>query len=192
MTQQVRTATAADQQAVMDALTLAFAADPVFRYWWPAASDYMQWGPRFALAMGERAFDSGAATMTLEGSAAALWLPPGVEPDPARLQALEMPGTEEQDAIATELRAEMDRFHPRAPHWYLWMIGVDPGVQGRGHGSALLAHTLALCDARGETAYLESSSTRNVPLYERFGFEAIGVIEVRDVPPIVPMIRPAR
>lgn len=185
----VRQASRDDQQAVMAVLSLAFATDPVFRYWWRTADDYLEWGSRFALAMGERAFETGAATMTADQSAAALWLPPGIEPDPARLKALDLPGDPESDAIAAELRSEMARFHPTAPHWYLWMIGVDPARKGQGLGSALLGHTLSLCDARGETAYLESSSPANVPLYQRHGFEPLGIIEVRDVPPIIPMIR---
>jgi ribosomal protein S18 acetylase RimI-like enzyme len=144
------------------------------------------------MAMGERGFDAGTVWATPQVEAAAIWLPPGVESDPAQVAALDLPGSPEDDEISSELRAEMARFHPEEPHWYLWLIGVDPRLQGKGLGSALLKHTLRICDERGETAYLESSDPRNVPLYERHGFEALGVIKVRDVPPITPMIRPAR
>jgi ribosomal protein S18 acetylase RimI-like enzyme len=41
---------------------------------------------------------------------------------------------------------QMDRSHPSEPHWYLPMIGVDPGKQGNGYGSALLKHALERCD----------------------------------------------
>ena len=34
------------------------------------------------------------------------------------------------------------------------------------------------------------TSARNVPLYERHGFRAIGVIRSGSSPPIVPMVRP--
>lgn len=188
----IRTATLAEAPAVMDTVTLAFAADPMVRYWWPQASEHLHWWPKFALAMGERGFDARSVDVAGDFEAVAMWLPPGVETDPKAIKALEMPGSPEGDEISAELRGEMARYHPQTPHWYLWAIAVDPRLQGRGLGSALLKHRLAVCDARGETAYLESSSPKNVPLYERHGFEALGVIQVREVPPIVPMIRPAR
>jgi ribosomal protein S18 acetylase RimI-like enzyme len=72
------------------------------------------------------------------------------------------------------------------------MIGVDPVRQGRGLGSALLKHGLGQCDAQGLPAYLESSNPKNVPLYERHGFEVMGLIQPADFPPLYPMLRVAR
>lgn len=84
---------------------------------------------------------------------------------------------------------QMGRYHPDEPHWYLPLIGVDPAQQGRGYGSALLAHALRLCDEDGTPAYLESSNPRNIPLYQRNGFEVLGTIEAGNFPPITPMLR---
>jgi ribosomal protein S18 acetylase RimI-like enzyme len=86
----------------------------------------------------------------------------------------------------------MDRYHPKEPHWYLAMIGVDPSRQGQGLGAALLKATLAQVDEQGLPAYLESSNPANLPLYERHGFEVQGEIRPGDGPPIIPMLRPAR
>jgi ribosomal protein S18 acetylase RimI-like enzyme len=86
----------------------------------------------------------------------------------------------------------MVRYHPQEPHWYLPMIGVEPARQGKGLGAALLRAALLRVDAEGLSAYLESTNPRNVPLYERHGFEVIGEIRVGTCPPIVPMLRPAR
>ena len=191
-TSAIRTASSAEASQVMATITLGFARDPVTRYWWSEPADYLHWWPKFALAMGERGFDAGSVDVAGDFEAVAMWLPPGVETDPAAIEALDMPSSEEGDAILAELRAEMARHHPEAPHWYLWAIAADPRLQGKGLGSALLKHRLALCDARGETAYLESSAPHNVPLYERHGFEVLGVIQVRDVPPITPMVRRPR
>ncbi len=63
--------------------------------------------------------------------------------------------------------------HPKEPHYYLPMLGVEPDRQGRGMGSALMYPVLSRCDAEGIPAYLESSTPRNRALYERHGFEAI-------------------
>jgi len=50
----------------------------------------------------------------------------------------------------------VERAHPHEPHYYLSVLGVDPGSQGRGVGSALLAPGLGLCDREGVPAYLET------------------------------------
>ena len=189
----IRAVEESEAQAALACLTLAFSSDPVFRYFWPRPADYLQYGPPLMMAMGERGFEHGTVTATEDFGAVAMWLPPGVEANPEALRSVpRAPTTPEEDAVRGELRNQMRRYHPKEPHWYLWAIGVDPRRQGQGLGSALLKHTLSQCDARGDIAYLESSSPKNVPLYARHGFEVMDVIEVGDIPPITPMLRPAR
>ncbi len=72
------------------------------------------------------------------------------------------------------------------------MIGVDPARQGGGIASALLAESLRAIDREGAIAYLESSNPRNIPLYERHGFEVIGEIQSGSSPGARPMLRKAR
>lgn len=67
----------------------------------------------------------------------------------------------------------MEVHHPHDPHLYLFVVGVDPTRQGHGLGEALLAPSLAHCDATGSAAYLESSNPRNIGLYQRLGFHAV-------------------
>jgi ribosomal protein S18 acetylase RimI-like enzyme len=86
----------------------------------------------------------------------------------------------------------MGRYHPREPHWFLPFIGVDPVQQGKGHASALMRHALVSCDRDRTLAYLESSNPKNIPLYERHGFELLGTIQVGGSPPIFPMLRKPR
>ena len=52
---------------------------------------------------------------------------------------------------------EIERRHPEAPHYYLSVIGTEPGRQGGGIGSALLAPMLDRCDEtkRRPTSSLE-------------------------------------
>jgi transposase len=54
---------------------------------------------------------------------------------------------------------QMATCHPREPHWYLPMIGVDPPHQGRGYGGALLSYALERCD-RGKARYARCSTFR--------------------------------
>jgi ribosomal protein S18 acetylase RimI-like enzyme len=86
----------------------------------------------------------------------------------------------------------MGSYHPEEPHWYLPLIGVDPLHQGRGCGSALMRHALLVCDRDKTLAYLESSNSRNIPLYERHGFESLGTIQVGTSPQVFPMLRKPR
>jgi ribosomal protein S18 acetylase RimI-like enzyme len=87
---------------------------------------------------------------------------------------------------------QMARYHPREPHWYLPLLGVDPARQGQGLGSRLLEHATWLFDLDGAVAYLESSNPRNVSLYQRHGFEALGRIQVGSSPVFTPMRRDPR
>ncbi len=131
--------------------------------------------------------------MADNGAAAALWLPPGVESDSDALGGLiEELVPPEKQAVIGEVVEGMGQYHPHEPHWYLAMVGVDPARQGQGLGSAMLKAGLERCDADGLISYLESSNPKNVPLYERHGFEVMGLIQPGDFPPLYPMIRPAR
>lgn len=68
--------------------------------------------------------------------------------------------------------------HPKAPHYYLLAIGVDPPRQGKGIGSRLMTPILDRCDREGMPAYLESSKERNLALYERHGFRVVEQVEL--------------
>jgi ribosomal protein S18 acetylase RimI-like enzyme len=189
----VRTATAADEDRAYATLAMAFVTDPVSRWAWPDPHTYLAYFARFAKAFGGGAFEHGSAYLVGDFAGAALWLPPGVHPDEETMGTLIVETA--SAATQTELFAvveQMGSYHPTEPHWYLPMIGIDPVQQGRGLGSALLRHALEVCDRDGTPAYLESSNPRNVPLYQRHGFEAIGAIQVGRSPTIVPMFRKPR
>jgi ribosomal protein S18 acetylase RimI-like enzyme len=189
----IRTATAADAERCLPVLTLAFCSDPPCRWVWPDPQQYLEAFPRFARAFGGAAIVHGTAYYYDGFSGATLWLPPGIGPDEESLARVI------QDTVADELKGamfsmfeQMGTFHPRGTHWHLPLIGVDPAHQGKGIGSALLSHVLRMCDGQKVSAYLEATSPRNIPLYERHGFEALGRIQVADSPTIVPMLRKPR
>ena len=131
------------------------------------------------------------AAHTVEGYAGtALWLPPGVGPDEETMGGLlerTVPAHLQRDVAS--LLEQMERYHPKEPLWYLPLIGVDPARQGRGVGSALMRYALALCDRDKRSAYLESTNPRNVPLYQRHGFELLGTIQAGSSPTLFPMLR---
>ena len=188
----VRPAQASDAQQVFASVTSAFVADPPARWMYPDDRQYERFFPTFVEAFGGAAIARGTAAVAKGGSGAALWFPPGTTPDEDALAALlekSIADTEKQNAFA--VFDEMARQHPEEPHWYLPLIGVVPGQQGHGYGSALLDHGLAQCDREGLPAYLEATSPRSVPLYERHGFRLVGEIRIGRCPPIFPMLRAA-
>jgi GNAT superfamily N-acetyltransferase len=189
----VRAATGADAAAAIDVIVLAFSADPAARWTWPDPHQYLSEFPGFVKAFGGKAFTHGSAYCVGGYAGVALWLPPNVQPDEDELISLVQQTVAEprHDDIFAVFE-QMGHYHPSEPHWYLPLIGVDPSHQGEGYGSALMAHGLVLCDRDKTLAYLESSNPRNIPLYERFGFEVIGKIQAGPSPPIYPMLRKPR
>ena len=190
---EIRTTTQADESPAIDAIVLAFASDPVARWLWPDPHRYLTRMPQFTRAFGGAAFSHGSAHCTEECTGAALWLPPDVHPDEEALgEVIESTVPDSTRADVYALLEQMGGYHPAEPHWYLPLIGVDPAYQGRGVGGALMKHALQQCDRDQTPAYLESTNPRNVSLYQRHGFEALGEVQVGTSPPIVPMLRPAR
>ena len=104
-----------------------------------------------------------------------------------------------ESSVAAPIRGDlyavlerMANYHPSEPHWYLPLIGVDPAHQGKGHGATLLTYALDQCDSVRCCAYLGSTNPRNITLYQRHGFNALGEIQVGTSPPLVPMLRTPR
>ncbi|MCM5679963.1 GNAT family N-acetyltransferase [Schlegelella sp. S2-27] len=193
MTTTIKTATASDEAATIAVLALAFSTDPAARWTWPDPERYLQHFPNFATAFGGQAFAQGSAFYVDGHAGAALWLPPDVRPDDEALIALLLrTGSPQVQKDGAAVFEQMGRHHPQEPHWYLPFLGVDPLHQGKGYGAALMQHTLTLCDRDHALAYLESSNPKNIPLYERHGFELLGTIQVGTSPPIFPMRRRPR
>lgn len=181
-----------DADRAVAVIALAFCADPMVRWSFADPERFLAAFPDFVRAFGGKAFAERTATEAAGFRGAALWLPPGVVPDEEAMGAIlndSVDPKRQPDVLA--LMQQMDAFHPKEPHWYLPLIGVDPAHQGNGYGGALLTHTLAQCDRDGAPAYLESSNLANIPLYERHGFRLRGTIQAGSSPPMFPMLRKA-
>ncbi len=68
---------------------------------------------------------------------------------------------------------EIDEIHPQDPHYYIEYLGVLPEYQGQGLGSTILQFITARADEVNSGCFLETASPRNVPLYQRYGFEIL-------------------
>jgi ribosomal protein S18 acetylase RimI-like enzyme len=189
----IHSATAEEMPAAIAAVVAGFITDPMARFTLPTPHDYLTVMPRGVRAFGGKALEHGSAYVTSCLRGAALWLPPGVFPDGEELEKIfreSTPPDRLDDVMGTF--AEMEKWHPDEPHWYLPLIGVEPFAQGAGLGGALMRHAVDRCDEERALAYLESSNPRNISLYERHGFEVMGKIQVGKAPVLTPMVRRPR
>jgi GNAT superfamily N-acetyltransferase len=171
----VRRATEADVDPMVEQLCRSFADDPVMGHVFrdehrrlPAMrayfgtqmrADYLRWGGCYT---------------TDDHQGSAIWGPAG-KPLMTGLAGIAtlrpvIPYVAKHLMTTLKLITLIESMHPHVPHWYLATLGTDPSVQGQGVGSALLRPVLDHCDREGLPAYLESSKERNVPFYARHGF----------------------
>jgi GNAT superfamily N-acetyltransferase len=178
-----------ERSRVFASLLLSFSTDPLLRWLWPEALDYMNCTPAFD-AFSAGAIGHGSAYRAENFEGAALWFPPGYGPDDeAFFSFLEKTIRPEVREDVFHVFEAMEEYHPSEPCWYLPVIGVDPACQGLGIGAALMKHSMLRPDEEGVPAYLESSNPRNISLYQRHGFEVMGEIQFGSSPTISPMLR---
>jgi ribosomal protein S18 acetylase RimI-like enzyme len=197
----VRPAARADVPALSTTLGRAFFDDPVMAWMLPDAGLRRRKLHRlFAALARHHHLSRGGVEVAPHGDgigAAALWDPPGRWKHTVGEELRAMPAlllafgtTLRRGQAVTEL---MKAAHPEEPHWYLAVIGSDPGVRGKGFGQALMTSRLDRCDAEHAPAYLESSNPDNVAYYQRFGFEVTGELALPEGgPSLIPMWRAAR
>lgn len=75
------------------------------------------------------------------------------------------------------------------PHWLLDQIAVEPAVQGRGIGGAMLRFAIERAEQHGLPLCLETGVAGNVPLYERFGFRVMREADAPDDGPHIWFMR---
>ncbi|MFI6810376.1 GNAT family N-acetyltransferase [Streptomyces luteogriseus] len=198
----IRTAGEGDRELIVRLLDEAFQDDPVSGWVFPGAEDRRAKHPGLMAAFTDIVLAAGRIDVMEDGSACALWLSvpaheghddhgdrdgDAEDDGPAQVRETVDPDNERIEAIGRLTAA----IHPTGrAHEYLWMIGVAPGRQGEGLGTALIEAVLDRCDREGLPAYLEASSARSRKLYERLGFEPAGpVLDLPDGPAMWPMWR---
>lgn len=189
----VRTASLFDIPWIAGALSAAFVDDPVFVWTIPREDRRQIVLPGFFTVFTAAFQRHGHVHRTVDGTAAALWVPPGFaaiaddEADAFAAALEEICGPDAERVLTVS--ALLEEHHPHEPAWYLNFLGVEPASQGRGIGSALLRHVLDTADRCAAAACLDATSPRNRRLYEAHGFVATGEIQVPDGPPMWPMWR---
>jgi len=163
-------------------LARAFHDDPLMRYAIPDPDERARLLPplyermiRFGMLAGE----VHATVSTPEG--VAIWMPPNAKWTRENMEASgmhEIPHLIGDDAyqryrevVGREWQARLREIP--GPGWYLFILGVEPRVQRRGLGGALMRPILERADTEQLVCYLETENERNVAFYLKHGFDLI-------------------
>lgn len=127
--------------------------------------------------------EKGQIFLSDDESASALILDPGKKMNPVKLAMLDLGlalrciGVDRIGKVK-ERETLIKAHQPKIPFYYLWFIGVKPESQGHGAGSKLLVEILRKYDENRRPFYLETSITRNLDWYEKFGFNIFNEIDI--------------
>ena len=192
----IRTATAADLPAIGRTLAAAFDDDPVWTFLAPNRDRWKRRAPGFFASDARTRLAHGMVYVDEKRTGAALWAPPGKWRTAPGALAREMPASLALLGLGTaralRLLSRMEKVHPKEPHHYLSLLGTEPAHQGKGIGSALVAHVTERSDEEGLPSYLESSKESNLAFYARHGFEVTERLDIPDGPSLWPMWREPR
>lgn len=189
----VRRATAVDVGPLTQMLGRAFFHDPLAVWACRSATVRRRMLASIHRARLRRLLACGQVWTTT--SSAALWAPPGTWEtsflqDASLARGLLHPHLLPRlPLLGLGLRRIQSR-HPHSPdHWYLSLLGTEPGEQGRGLGSAVLQPVLNTCDRDGVGAYLETFQEDNLAFYARHGFRVAGQLRLPRGPQVWTMWR---
>jgi ribosomal protein S18 acetylase RimI-like enzyme len=104
-------------------------------------------------------------------------LPPAIRQMPTGSEGA--PGSPDRQA---RVLATLWTHHCEARHWHVGPVGVEPGLQGRGVGGAVMQMLCDAMDESGEIAFLETETPENVVFYRRLGFEVTSQAELPGLP----------
>ena len=163
-------------------LARAFHDDPLMRYAIPDSDERARLLPslyermiRFGMLAGE-VYATGDVP---EG--VAIWIPPNAKWTRENIEASGMHefatliGNDAyqryREVVSQEWQARLREIP--GPGWYLFILGVEPRVQRRGLGGALMRPILDRADTEQLVCYLETENERNVAFYLKQGFDLI-------------------
>lgn len=166
----------------VETLASAFQNDPLYRFVIPdpeMRSTFLQLFFAFRIRYGMK---FGEVHCTSErGEGVAVWIPfQSVKMTYPRI--IQGGGLTVLRAVDADIRkklfelqefAEDARERIRGPYWHLAPIAVHPAHQGHGLASLLIRSMLARLDREQSACTLETQNSKNVAIYERYGFKTV-------------------
>lgn len=192
MTTDPRRATSSDIDRFAETFGTAMFHDPMIR--WPLPPDVsVDSVIDMSKAIVSMYVEIGSAWMLEDGLGVSSWIAPDAA---ARFDELEQPTRAAIAPYTDDGGARYGTFWdwlaghlPREPCWFMDLVAVHPSARVRGLGSQLVRHGLAMAEADGLPAFLETSQPSNVSYYERFGFTVVGEEQGPDGGPTIWFMR---
>jgi GNAT superfamily N-acetyltransferase len=159
----------------------AFIDDPMMRWSLVGMREPLELLDRCFTYFLERALDLDLVWQTADANGAAVWIPPGSDEweehpwSQPRILELSEDGGSRYESFWDWIESHI----PDEPLWLLDSIAVDPQVQGRGYGRALIEMGLSKAVLTGCGAILSTGTERNVSIYQTCGFH---VVDHHDAP----------
>ncbi|MGH2539345.1 MAG: GNAT family N-acetyltransferase [Actinomycetota bacterium] len=173
---QIRAAGPERIDALAEVFSRAFADDPMIRWPLPDAPDLPDRTREVFASIYLDIADQDVIWEAGDADGFAVWIPAGAADDmfesDAAVRAQLAPLTDDDGERYELLWTWIEERVPEDV-WYLDALGVEPGKQGAGIGSALIRHGLAAAALASVDAFLETGQERNVAYYERFGFRIV-------------------
>jgi GNAT superfamily N-acetyltransferase len=170
----------------------AFVDDPMMRWSLVGTREPLQLLDLCFSYFLERALHLDLVWETADAKGAAVWIPPGGsdkwEEHPwsqPRILGLSEDGGSRYESFWNWI----DSHIPDEPLWLLDSIGVDPHVQGRGYGRALIELGQSKASNTGCGAILSTGTERNVSIYKKCGFHVVDHLDAPDGGPHIWFMR---
>ena len=165
-----------DKSRIIEILCLSFENDPQTNYVLGSGSNQLKKRKRLMAYAFEFSFANGKVEMSEDKKAAAIWKKSGSKKMTMYLLYESILfffsfGWKGLKRIS-DMEKKISTFYPTEGIFrYLWILGTDPNVQGKGYGSAILSKAISSFQADSIPLYLETSTELNLNYYERKGFK---------------------
>lgn len=172
---QIRKASSADKDRVLQILTEAFWHDPHINWF---SGNGPNKGRRIRTMMShafEGAVAGGDVYMSQDKEAVAIWRNAKVQRFSLtalweNLKFIYHFGLKKVNAITKLEKLLKMRYPKNEAYHYLYVIGTSGKGRGKGLASQLMNHVLKEADRKGITTYLETANVHNLPIYQKKGF----------------------
>ncbi|MCX6354647.1 MAG: GNAT family N-acetyltransferase [Candidatus Aureabacteria bacterium] len=171
----VRKATADDITLLIPRLAQSFVSQPLTKWVLGTGERAVKKGEQILRLDFQNALSHDLMYTTADLNGAALWYPPGVRQTIWKIISWIVgftciAGLSRRLVPQFSLFRKYEQTFPKVPHYYLSLLAVAPGCQGKGVGSALLEPVLQICDEEKVPAFTATDTELNVRFYEKHGF----------------------
>jgi GNAT superfamily N-acetyltransferase len=170
----------------------AFVDDPMMRWSVVGTGEPLELLDQCFTYFLERALDRNLVRETADANGAAVWIPPGSSDEweehpwsQPRILELSDDGGGRYESFWDWIESHI----PDEPLWLLDSIAVDPQVQGKGYGRALIEAGQSEAATTGYGAILSTGTEQNVSIYTKCGFRVVDQLDAPDGGPHVWFMR---